>query len=175
MRWGLRRGDVDDFYRRYGPWRRRVNPVLVIGRWRRELALAVMIPYGLHHLAVATHPVAAAAIAIVALVGMFASEPGRMFVKERAHAVLVEHRLRVGMVEARILSWAGWLPAIMWSKPVTRGVRVHLWCPAGVDVTAFLANRELLAAACWASDVEVARHRRWAQVVVLLIVLRNKR
>lgn len=175
MRWGLRRGDVDDFYRRFGPRRRRANPLLMIMRWRRELAVAVGVPYGLHHLAAATHPVAAGAMALVALVGMFAWEPGRLVVRERAQAALVEHRMRVGMAEARILSWSGWLPAILWSKPVTRGVRVHVWCPAGVDVTAFLANRELLAAACWASGVEVARHRRWAQVVVLLVVLGDAR
>jgi hypothetical protein len=175
MRWGPRRRRIDDFLRSLPPRRRRPNLLLLVlltaTRWRRELVLAVGVPWSLHVLAVATHPIAAAAMALVGLVGMFWWEPGRAFVKERAHAVLLEHRLRVGMVEAGIVSWSGrWLPAVLTSRPVTRGVRLTVWCQAGVDVTAFLANRELLAAACWASGIEVARHPRRAQLVTILVV-----
>lgn len=173
MRWRPRRGDLRAFDN-LGPHRRRPHlPILVslaILRWRRELAIAVGLIWGLQALAAATHPVAAAAISLVGLVGMFGWRPGRLFVAERALAIMIEHRLRVGMLEAGILSWSGRLPASIATKPVTRGVRVLVWCPAGVDVTSFLANRELLAAACWASGVEVTRHPRRAQLVSVLVV-----
>jgi hypothetical protein len=159
---------------RYRPRRVLFVPVVLV-RWRREIIVAVGAPWALHELAVATHPVAAAAMSLVALVGMFGWPPGRAFVKERAHAVLLEHRLRVGMVEADIASWSGRLPAILAAKPVTRGVRLLAWCPAGVEVAAFLVNRELLAAACWASGVEVARHPRRAQLVYVLVITHPER
>lgn len=173
MRWGGRRWEINEFLRPFGPTRRRSNPYLVVWRWRYELALGLGVPYGLSTLAWATHPIAAACVALAAGIACGWWRPGRRFVAERARTLLVTHRLRVGMVQANVMSWSGWLPAILWARPHPRGVRVLLWCPAGVDVHAFHGNRSLLAAACWADDVEIARHPTQAQLVVLLVVTQD--
>lgn len=171
MRWDGRRWNTPaEFARRFGLRRRRRNPLLAGWRWRYELALCLGIPYGFHGLAAASNVAVAACTSLAAVLACALWPPGRRFVAARARVVLVQHRLRVGMLQADILSWSGWLPAILWTRPTSRGVRVLLWCPAGVDVTAFHDGRSLLAAACWAADVEVARHPTRAQLVVLLVV-----
>lgn len=172
MTWrGWRRAD-GKYLRLFGPQRRRPNPLLVLWRWRHPVVLAAGVPLGFGALAQATDPVAAAVVALSAGACGLWWPPARRLVVGRTWCVIVEHRLRVGMVQADIISWSGWLPAILWTRPAPRGVRVTLWCPAGVDVQDFEQSRSLLAAACWAADVEVARHPRWAHVVVLLVVKR---
>lgn len=174
MRWGRGRPGAadDDFFHWFGLRRRRRNPLLVPWRWRYELGLGVGVPTGLNALADATHPIAAASVALAVVVGSVGSPAARRFLIARAWCVLVPHRLRVGMLKCGVLSWSGWLPAVLWTSPHPRGVRILLWCPAGVDVYAFHATRSQLAAACWAADVEVARHPRFAHIVVLHVILR---
>ncbi len=172
MRWGGYRSGAHDFLRNFGPRRRRPNPVLALWRWRWEAGVFLGLPWGLDALAGATHPAVSAAVGVSAAATAAAWRPARFFLTEHARCIMVQHRLRVGMVQAGIWSHSGWLPAVLWAKPVARGARVLLWCPAGVDVFAFLHNREQLAAACWAADVEVARHPQRANVVVLLVVAR---
>jgi len=158
---------------RYAPRRKRPNPVLILWRWRWELGFGIGTLLGLETLVDATHPAASLYLLATALATWVSSPDARRFLTARAQAVLVQHRLRVGMVESGVLSWSGWLPALIWTRVVDRGVHVLIWCPGGVDVTAFHATRSLLAAACWASDVEVARHPRYAHLVVLLVITRS--
>lgn len=173
MRWGRRRRLVaEDYLAQLVPRRRRRNLLLTPWRWRYELAVGLGTPVGLNALADATHPVAALCIMAAAVAGYVGWPAGRRLLADRARCVLVAHRLRVGMIESGVLSWSGWLPAQLWTRAVDRGVRVLLWCPAGVDVAAFQASGSQLAAACWAADVEVDRHPRYAQLVVLLVVTR---
>jgi hypothetical protein len=63
----------------------------------------------------------------------------------------------------------GRLPAILWTTPRDRRIRVLLACPAGVGVERIRAQRDLLAAACFATDVDVTRHRRFAHLVELTV------
>lgn len=170
MRWVGRRSDAHEFFSRFGPRRRRSNPLLALWRWRWEGTAFLGVPYGLDVLAEATHPVVSVVVGVSAAATGLGWRPARTFLTERVRAVVVQHRLRVGMVQAGIWSWSGWLPAILRAAPVDRGIRVVLWLPAGVDVLAFEANREQLAAAAWAADVEVARHPTRANIVVLLVV-----
>lgn len=169
MRWADgRRWQANEFYEKFGPHRRRPFPILVFWRWRWELG-ATLSTYWLGW---AVGPVTmGCALGLVAVVGL-GWPPARAVLTARARAVIVQHRLRVGMVQAGVLSWSGWLPAILWTSPTAIGARVVLWCPAGVDVNAFFGTHQLLAAACWASEVRVYRHSRWANVVVLVVVAR---
>ncbi|MGD9956468.1 MAG: hypothetical protein AB7V23_10405 [Candidatus Nanopelagicales bacterium] len=157
----------------FGPPNRRRNPFLFPWRWRRELLVAGFMVWAMWSLAGAMGAGAAALIAALVLLGLLGLPPSRRFVRRRVQVARTEHRLRAGMVQAQVLSWSGWLPAILWSARRPRGVRITLWCPAGVDVRTFEVTRTLLAAACWAVDVEVSRHPHWAQLVVLLVVLRG--
>ena len=166
MRAPKRPWDFDGFFGRPD---RRFNPLPIPWRWRYELLVGVGVTAGLRGLAEAVGPAATVCVAVVAVVGCVAWRPARRFFAARIRCVVVQHRLRVGMIEAAILSWRGRLPMILRTTPTPRGVRVVVWCPAGVDVAAFHAGRGLLAAACWASEVYVDRHRRWAQLVVVIV------
>jgi hypothetical protein len=73
------------------------------------------------------------------------------------------------MVGSGVLSWSGYLPAILWTRPTHEGIHMHVWCPAGVDEHTFRRAGSRLAAACWASDVRVEKHPRWSQILVLVI------
>lgn len=159
-----------DFLHWFGPRRRRRYPLPIPWRWRYEIGAGVGVPVGLDALADATHPIAAAALVFAAVTGSVAWPAAHRFLTARAWCVLVPHRLRVGMIESAVLSRSGWLPAVLRTSPHPRGVRVLLWCPAGVDVHTFHAARSRLAVACWAADVEIARHPRFAHIVVLLVV-----
>ncbi|HVL84646.1 MAG TPA: hypothetical protein VM367_10250 [Pseudonocardia sp.] len=171
MRWGgtNRSGPGDDFFERYGPRRRRRSILPVPWRWRYELGAGLGVPAGLDALATATHPMAAVAVAAAGAVGYAGWPAARNVLHARARTVLATHRLRVGMVQCGLLTWSGRLPAVLWAAPRDRGVEITLWCPAGVDVHAFHATRSRLAAACWASDVEIRRHRSRAHIVVVLV------
>ena len=167
------RWDIDPFFRDLGPHLRRPNPLAFPWRWRYELAFGAGVPAGLEAMADLTHPVAAVALALTGAVGGLGWTPGRRIIADRVRCVVVQHRLRAAMVEHGIHAWSGrWVPTILWTTPVQRGVRVVLWCHAGIGAGHFAAHRETLAATCWAADVEVAQHPRWANVVVLLVVTR---
>jgi hypothetical protein len=173
MRWGWgppRGGRAGDYNPWFLPPRRRRNALLTPWRWRYEFGLVLGAPVGFRELADVTHPIAATSLVlVVGVVGMI-WPAGRRVLADRVRCVLVQHRIRVGMVQSGVLSWSGWLPAILWTTPLDGDVRVYLWCPAGVDVNAFHSNRSRLAAACWASDVVVTCHPRYSHILVLLVV-----
>jgi hypothetical protein len=150
---------------------RRPHPVLVFYRWRYEIALAIVVPLGLVELV----DFAGLAGALVVLVGGVVSAltwpPARRVVVMRWWCVVVQHRLRRGFAQARVCTLDGRLPAIIWASPKPAGVQVLLWCPAGVDVHAIAAERHVLAAACFATDVVVEQHERYANVVGLFVAV----
>lgn len=160
------------YWRGFGRDRRRPNPLIIVWRWRRELTLLVGLPWVLHELAVATSPLVAAlpVVAVAATCGVW--PPARRRLVAYLRAVAMEHRLRVGMVQAGIVSYGGWIPATLITRCRPRGVRITVWCPAGVTVEDFQEARSTLAAACWAADVEVTNHQRHAHIVVVQIVTR---
>lgn len=84
--------------------------------------------------------------------------------------VLLQHRLCSAFRGAALVSFSGRAPAILWTSRRPAGVRVVLSLPAGLEVADLRALREVLAAACFASDVVVERHERYADLVVLYVV-----
>jgi hypothetical protein len=160
--------------------RRRPNPLLGAYRWRYELgaaALIVVLVLGLVRLAEATRwPVGlvfgATLVVISILVVVAAVHPGlRELLRRRFWTVIIQHRLRTAFHETGLTTWTGRLPAIMWASPQPDGVRVLVWCRAGVEVADFIEVRAALAAACYAADVRVERHARYANLVELIVVI----
>jgi hypothetical protein len=170
MRWGVGRWQAEGVLRELGPRPRRRNPLLVPWRWRWEILLGAGVPLAVSGLVRAWGPAWVTVVSAALVVAAVLVPAARRFLGRRVRSVVVQHRLRVGMVEAGVLSWSGRLPAILHARGTDRGVRVVLWCPAGVDVHAFHGTRALLASACWATDVDVARHPRWSNVVSLVVV-----
>lgn len=155
-----------------GPVRRgRFNPVLALYRWRYELAVAGLA-VSLVQFGAATHPAAAMAIVLVAAVAVVWWPALRTWLHGRMWAVAVQHRLRSAFRGAALSTWAGRMPAIVWTSPRPAGVRVLVSLPAGLEAGDVRALRDVLAAACFASDVLVERHPRYANIVAVYVVTR---
>ena len=156
---------------REGRTGRRPNPLLVLWRWRWELGLvaagALLARYVDRELLVAGTAVVVAVCAAVPLL--------RRWVRGRFWCVATQHRLRVGLRESDVRSWSGRMPAIVWTSATTAGERVLLFCPAGVDVARIAGTRGELAAACWATAVDVRPHPRHANLATVDVVRRAPR
>ena len=151
--------------------RRRANPLLALYRWRYELGLLAMV-VALVQLGRAVHPALPVAIVLCVVAVITAWPPVRRAVGDRMRSVVVQHRLRSAFHEVALTTWAGRVPAILWSAPCPEGLRVHVLCPAGIAAGDLHEVREQLAAACFAADVRVERDPRHATVVVLVVVTR---
>ena len=148
----------------------RPNPLVVIWRWRYELALALGLPAAAVAIARGLGIVWLVAT-VVALTAIFGLWPGgrRMLVK-RAWCVITPHRLRTGCAHSWIQSRYGKLPIILFTTPQPFGERVLLWCVAGISADDLVAARDLLTAACWATDMRVIRSDRHAHLVTVDVV-----
>jgi hypothetical protein len=151
--------------------RRRRNPLLAVVRWRYEIGLLALVA-ALVQLGRTTHWAVPWAIALGVCVALAAWPRARREVGIRVRSVVIQHRLRTAFQELALTSWAGRTPAIIWTSPCPEGLRVHVVCPAGVSADDMVAEREALAAACYAADVRVERDPRHATVVVLVVVTR---
>jgi hypothetical protein len=147
----------------------RANPIVMVWRWRYELVAAA----GLAAAWIVPGAVAGAAITAglaALLAGVAASPRGRRILMTRAWCILTPHRVRVGCAQAWIYSANGKPPAVLATTSQPFGERVHLWCRAGTSAADIWSARELLAAACWAHDIRVIRHPRYAHLVALDVI-----
>ena len=143
--------------------------------WRYELGLiaglllgAIGIGYtlGLGWL------IATAAAAMIILGGALAWPPSRQRIINRAWCVITPHRIRTGCTHAWIQTRDGRLPVVLYTVPADFGERVWVWCRAGITAGDLEAARDILRAACWASDVRVVVNDRRSHVVVLEVIRR---
>ena len=88
----------------------------------------------------------------------------------RAWCVITPHRIRTGCRHAWVQTRDGRLPVILYTTPAAFGERVTLWCRAGITHGDLEGARDILRAACWASDVRVVASARYAHVVVLEVI-----
>jgi hypothetical protein len=142
--------------------------------WRYELAIVLALAGVIFLLAQAVGA-GWAVLGVSATVGCCAFwPPVRRPLVTAAWRIITPHRLRVGFAQARIHSRNGRLPTIMRTTSQTFGERVLVWCPAGTSVADFRSARTVLATACWATDIQVAAHDRYAQLATL-DVIRSRR
>jgi hypothetical protein len=152
----------------------RANPVVAAYRWRYELAAAAALAAGW----IALGTVAGAAITVglvTALISAAVYWPrGRRFLAAHAWRIVTPHRVRVGCAQAWIHSRYGKIPAVLLTTRQPFGERVYLWCRAGTSADDLISARGLLAAACWAQDIRVARSPRYAHLVTLEVIRRRR-
>lgn len=152
---------------------RRANPVGVAWRWRWELGIVGSITAGAATVAIGLGiPTMATLLGtgLAAAIALLGWRPTRRWIAARAWCMITPHRVRVGCVHAWIQTRSGRLPAVLWTSQATYGERVLLWCPAGITAQHFEAAREILAAACWATDVRVYVHPRHKHLVALAVI-----
>jgi len=152
----------------------RANLIVAAYRWRYELAAAA----GLAAAWIALGTVAGAAITVglvTALISTAIHWPrGRRFLAAHAWRIVTPHRVRVGCAQAWIHSRYGKIPALLLTTRQPFGERVYLWCRAGTSADDLISARGLLAAACWADDIRVARSPRYAHLVTLDVIRRRR-
>ena len=156
------------------PWepRRRRNPLLALYRWRYELALVGVVA-ALVYLGQVIHWAAPLALVLTGIVVVATWEPARRAVGDRCRSVVVQHRLRSAFRQLWLTTWDGRAPAILWTAPCPEGLRVHLFCPAGLSAGDFTVEvRKTLAAACDAREVRVESNPQHSAVVALVVVTR---
>ena len=141
--------------------------------WRYELGLSA----GLAGVALASGfalgaawLIAIAAIGLALLVASLAWAPSRQRLIARAWCVITPHRVRTACRHAWVQTRDGKLPIVLYTTPAAFGERVTLWCRAGITSGDLEAARDILRAACWASDVRVVTSVRYAHVIVLEVI-----
>jgi hypothetical protein len=151
----------------------RPGPLGLAWNWRYELGLvaglaAVALAGG--YALGAAGLLAIAATGVVLLAAALAWAPSRRRLIARAWCVITPHRVRTGCMHSWVQSRDGRLPVILHTTPAAFGERVTLWCRAGITAGDLEAARDILRAACWASDVRVVASARYRHIVVLEVV-----
>ena len=150
----------------------RANPIVAAWRWRYELAAAAGLSAAWLALGIATAAwLTAGIVALLIITACFT--PGRRFLAARMWCIVTPHRVRAGCVQGWIHSRYGKLPVIWMTRSQPFGERVYLWCRAGISAVDFSSARDLLTAACWAKDVQVSHHLRYAHLVALDVIRRE--
>jgi hypothetical protein len=148
----------------------------VLWHWRYELMITLGLPAGAVAIALTRGTgwlIAAAVATAAAAAGLCLWPSGRDFLRSRAWCVITAHRVRAGCMNAWVQSRNGKLPVVLRTTAKPFGERVRLWCPPGVSAEDLEASRDILAAACWARDVQVARSVRYAHIVTLDVIRRD--
>jgi hypothetical protein len=150
----------------------RANPITAVWRWRYELAGAAGLTAA--WLALDTAVAAGLTGGLAAALSLTAcSTRGRRFLAARTWCIVTPHRVRAGCVHAWIHSRYGKLPYILLTRSQPFGERVYLWCRAGTTAADFSSARKLLAVGCWAKEVQVVQHARYAHLVALDVIRRK--
>ena len=99
--------------------------------------------------------------------------PIRRLIIRRAWCVLSRHRIQRACFETRMHTRSGRLPLVLRITPTEVGERALIWCRAGICAADFEAHAPEIAAACYARQVRIEGHQRWAQLVQLNVVRRD--
>ncbi len=153
---------------------RRPGPVELTWNWRWELGLLATLAvtsglitsaFGLIGLIVT----AGAGLAVSAATLLF-WPPARQWCRARAWCLITPHRVRTGCVNAWVQTRSGKLPFILSTTPTPYGEQVRLWLRAGLSAADLRAARDVLAAACWATEVRVVPSATHAHLVTLQVI-----
>jgi hypothetical protein len=153
---------------------RRPGPTELAWNWRWEFGILAVLAvsagliaseFGLLGLAVTTGAGLAASTA-----ALLCWAPARQWCIARAWCLITPHRVRAGCVNAWVQTRSGRLPLILATTPAAYGEQVRLWLRAGLTAADLRAAKDVLAAACWATEVRVVPSTRHAHLVTLEVV-----
>ncbi len=150
----------------------RPNLLLVLWRWRYELAVGAAISLLLAWLTITVGAVATVAITSVVTALLFGWPAARRRILARAWCVITPHRFRLACAQARIHARRGRLPAVMRCTRKSYGEQLLVSCPAGITAADLHAARAVIAGACFATDVQVTAHPTRRHLVVVAVIRR---
>jgi len=153
--------------------RTRANLLVIVWRWRYEIALVAGLSISLFTAltSIGAVPTIVAVIAITLIILRWPAV--RRFIVDRAWCIITPHRVRVGCAEGLIYSSRGKIPAILRTSHQAFGERVLLWCRAGTSADDLVTARTVLATACWAQDVAVFFDTEHIHLVTLDVIRRS--
>jgi hypothetical protein len=147
---------------------RRPNPLVVVYRWRYEIALLVTAYFATPWFAGLSTAVAVGMTVLTLL--PLGIPPIRRLAWRRLRAIVLQHRLRTAFTRARVHSNAGRIPAILWTSPRSHADRVLLFLPAGLTGRLLASEADRIAVACDGTHAEVLPFRDHRVLVWLVIV-----
>jgi hypothetical protein len=154
----------------------RPGPIARLWHWRYELGLITGVLLGSVAIGVTLGPgwlIAAVAAAMAVLAAALTWPPSRRRIIARTWCVITPHRVRTGCTQAWVHTRGGRLPTVLYTVPAEFGERVWLWLRAGITTGDLEAARDVLRAACWASDIRVVLNDRRSHIVVLEVIRRR--
>jgi hypothetical protein len=153
---------------------RRAGLVELTWNWRWELGILAGLAAAAGLIASAVGP---AGLAVAAGAGLAAAAAvllcwptARRWSISLAWCLITPHRLRAGCMSAWVQTRSGKLPFILAATPADYGEQVRLWLRTGLSPADLHAARDLLAAACWATEVRVVPSPRHAHLVTLEVI-----
>lgn len=148
----------------------RPNLIALAWRWRYEIALLIGLPLALLALIAAIGP-NWVVLLVTAVTTVLSGWPvARRRLIAQVWCVVTQHRLRAGWSHAWIHNRRGRLPVVLWCAPKSYGEQILVWCPAGVTAEDIVAARQVLASACYASEIEVVAHPKYRHLVTLGVI-----
>ena len=151
----------------------RPNPLVVGWRWRYELALMLALAAVTFVIVQTLGAIWLAVIVTAATATLVLWPAGRRLLIRRAWCIITPHRLRAGCAHSWIQSRYGKLPVILRTTAQPFGERVLLWCVAGISAEDLRGAREVLTAACWATDMRITASERHAHLVIVDVIRRH--
>lgn len=145
--------------------------------WRYELCLITglaVVGLASGYALGAAWLIAIAATGLAILAAATAWPPARKRIIARAWCVITPHRIRTGCMHAWVQTRDGRLPTVLYTRLTPFGERVTMWCRAGITAADLEAARDILCAACWASDVRVVTNPCYRHIVVLEVIHRPR-
>jgi hypothetical protein len=132
---------------------RRPGPITLAWRWRTEIAITVAL-VGLEYLLTKLMGLISGVLVIAATAAVVcAVPPTRNWMVRRGWCLFTRHRLYGVFRETWTTTRMGRLPLIMRVSPIHHGVRVVVWCRAGISVERLHRIRREIRDACLANEV----------------------
>jgi hypothetical protein len=151
----------------------RPGPLETVWNWRWEAAIVVSagtaagVIVGVGGL-IGLSAAAGAGLAILS--AMLCWSPARSWLIARAWCLITPHRVRAAFVHAWVQNRTGRIPFVLSTRPAPYGQEVRLWLRAGLTVDDLEAASQVLAAACWATEVAVVPSARYAHLATLEVI-----
>jgi hypothetical protein len=132
---------------------RRPGPITLAWRWRTEIALTVALVGLTYALARLMGFISSVLVIAATAAVLCAVPPTRRWMVRRGWCVFTRHRLYRVFQETWTTTRMGRLPLIMRVSPIDQGVRVVVWCRAGISVERLHRIRREIRDGCLAKEV----------------------
>lgn len=169
-RYRRRRGRAIDELQRDLTSVARPNMLVLLWRWRYEVATLIGLPTVIALLITQYHWWWLLGLVGVGAGTVSAWPEARLWLCAHVRCTITAHRVRAGCAQAWVQTRKGKLPFILLTTPKPYGERVFIWCRAGICLEDFEAASDTLRSACWARDVQVASSVRYAHIVILDVI-----